>query len=443
MQLRRLAQLERQRIQDEYDDLQRLIAELRDILGDPARVRTIIKEEMTDVRSRFADDRRSRIVADDGAMSAEDLIPVEDVVVTLTRAGYLKRTPIESFRTQKRGGRGVRGTDMKEDDIVSVLLACSTHDHLLFFTNQGRVYRIKAYQVPEKSRSSKGVYVANVPGLALEPDEKVAAVLALREFTDDRFLVFATRQGTVKRTRLDAFDSPRAVLIAINLGDDDELIGVAVTDGTRDLAMVSKRGYAIRFAETDARSMGRTAAGVRGMKLKGDDDEVLAMAPLPPKSEEQPPGEEDEKDRKLLLVVTENGYGKRTEIQQYPQHKRGGLGVKTVELTERRGGLVGALVVPYEAEVLLVTGTGTLIRMSLADVHPKNRATQGVSLMKPGEGSSVVGLALVVEDAIDDEDIDLPAPVGSEPVGSVAEGSVIPGAVAVEDPAEADTDDAE
>jgi len=349
-------------------------------------------------------------------MSVEDLIPVEDVVVTLTRAGYLKRTPIEAFRTQRRGGRGVRGTDMKEDDIVSVLLACSTHDHLLFFTNQGRVYRIKTYQVPEKSRSSKGVYVANVPGLALEPDEKVAAVLALREFTDDRFLVFATRQGTVKRTRLDAFDSPRAVLIAINLGDDDELIGVSVTDGTRDLAMVSKQGQAIRFAETDARAMGRTAAGVRGMRLKGPDDEVLAMAPLPPKGDE-----EDERD--FLLVVTENGFGKRTEIQQYPQQKRGGQGVKTVELTERRGGLIGALVVPYEAEVLLVTGAGTLIRMSLADVHPKGRSTQGVSLMKPGEGARVVGLALVVEDAIDDE-VELPAPVGSEAAGGSSEGSL-------------------
>jgi DNA gyrase subunit A len=403
MQLRRLAQLERQRIQDEYDELQRLIAELRDILGDPARVRAIIKEEMTDVRNRFGDERRSRIVADDGAMSVEDLIPVEDVVVTLTRAGYLKRTPIESFRTQKRGGRGVRGTDMKEDDIVSVLLACSTHDHLLFFTNQGRVYRIKTYQVPEKSRSSKGVYVANVPGLALEPDEKVAAVLALREFTDDRFLVFATRKGTVKRTRLDDFDSPRAVLIAINLADDDELIGVSVTDGTRDLAMVSRAGYAIRFPETDARSMGRTAAGVRGMRL-GDDDEVLAMAPVP---------SEDEEDESYLLVVTDQGYGKRTPIVRYPTQKRGGLGVRTVKLTEDRGGLAGALVVPYEAEILLVTGGGTLIRMGLADVRPMGRATQGVSLMKPGEGSNVVGLALVVEDAIDDE-LGVPAPVGSE-----------------------------
>jgi DNA gyrase subunit A len=415
MQLRRLAQLERQRIQDEYDELQRLIAELRDILGDPARVRTIIKEEMTDVRNRFADERRSRIVADDGAMSVEDLIPVEDVVVTLTRAGYLKRTPIEAFRTQKRGGRGVRGTDMKEDDIVSVLLACSTHDHLLFFTNQGRVYRIKTYQVPEKSRSSKGVYVANVPGLALEPDEKVAAVLALREFTHDRFLVFATRQGTVKRTRLDAFDSPRAVLIAINLGDEDELISVAVTDGTRDLAMVSRSGYAIRFPEEDARSMGRSAAGVRGMRL-GDDDEVLAMAPVP---------SEDEEDGSYLLVVTTQGYGKRTPIQRYPTQKRGGLGVRTVKLTEDRGGLAGALVVPYEAEILLVTGEGTLIRMSLADVRPMGRATQGVSLMKPGEGTGVVGLALVVEDAIDDEDAELPAPVGSEPLEALVVEEVI------------------
>ncbi|MEX2420507.1 MAG: DNA gyrase C-terminal beta-propeller domain-containing protein, partial [Actinomycetota bacterium] len=411
---RRLAQLERQRIQDEYDELQTLIAELRDVLGDPSRIRAIIKAELTDVRARFGDARRSRIVADDGAMSVEDLIEVEDVVVTLTRAGYVKRTPIEVFRTQKRGGRGVRGTDMKEDDIVSVLVTCSTHDHLLFFTNQGRVYRIKAHQVPEKSRSSKGVYVANVPGLALEPEEKVATVLALHAFSDDRYLVFATRRGTVKRTRLDAFDSPRAVLIAINLAAADELIGVAVTDGTRDITMVSSAGSAIRFPESDARAMGRAAAGVRGMKLKAD-DAVLAMAPVPPRppeSDGSEPGQQLTEEATFLMVVTDQGFGKRTLLDEYPTQKRGGLGVKTVRLTERRGGLAGALVVPYEAEILLVTGGGTLIRMALVDVRPMRRDTQGVSLMKPGEGSSVVGVALVVEDAVDEGDA--PGPVGSE-----------------------------
>jgi DNA gyrase subunit A len=388
MQLRRLAALERQRIQDEYDELQTLIAELTAILDDPSRVRAIIVDEMTQIKERFADPRRSRVVADDAAMTVEDLIEEEDVVLTLTRAGYVKRLPIDVFRTQKRGGRGVRGADMKEDDIVSSLLTCSTHDHLLFFTNQGRVYRIKAYQVPEKSRSAKGVYVANVPGLALEPDETVAAVMALREFTDDTFLVFSTRQGTVKRTRLDAFDSPRSVLIAINLNDGDELIGVAVTSGDEDLVLVSRQGYAIRFGEDDARPMGRTAAGVRGMRLDAG-DEVLAMAPA--------------REEGYLLVVTDRGYGKRTPLVRYPTQKRGGRGVITAKLTDRKGGLAGALVVPYEADILLVTDAGTVIRMPVQDVKPTGRATQGVQVMRPGDGAAVVGLAMVVDE---DDDVD-------------------------------------
>ncbi len=416
MQLRRLAALERQRIQDEYTELQELIAELKAILGDADRVRGIVKDELLEIRARFADERRTRIVPDEGSMTVEDLIPVSDVVVTMTRAGYVKRTPLDAFRTQKRGGRGVRGTDMKEDDIVSVLLTCSTHDYLLVFTNLGRVHRIKAYQVPEKSRSAKGVYVANVPGLALEADERVAAVLALDHFDENRVLVFATRKGTVKRTTLDAFDSPRSVLIAINLADEDELIGVAVTDGSRDLVMVSRSGRAIRFAETDARAMGRTAAGVRGMRLADEADEVLAMAPVPE------PGEDD---GSFLLVVTEQGYGKRTPIASYPTQKRGGQGVLTARLTDERGGLAGALVVPYEAEILLVTDAGTLIRMDLADVRPMGRATQGVAMMRPDDGASVAGVAVVVED----DEVDRPEsdtrqesdPTGQEPE-TVAEG---------------------
>jgi len=325
-------------------------------------------------------------------MTVEDLIPVDDVVITLTRAGYIKRTPVDAFRTQKRGGRGVRGAEMKEDDIVSTLLTCSTHDHLLVFTNQGRVYRIKAYQVPEKSRSAKGVYVANVPGLALEQGETVAALLSLETFRDDRYLLFATRGGRLKRTRLDEFDSPRSILIAISLNEGDELISVAVTDGTQDVMLVSRGGNAIRFAETDARAMGRTAAGVLGMRIGGD-DAVLAMAPLP----------EDADALHYLLVVTEQGYGKRTALSEYKTQQRGGKGVKTIELSERRGGLVGALVVPLEAEILLVSNTGTVIRMAIGNVRPLRRATQGVSLMRPGDGARVVGVALLVDE--DDEEL--------------------------------------
>ncbi|MEX2324585.1 MAG: DNA gyrase subunit A [Nitriliruptoraceae bacterium] len=393
MQLRRLAALERQRIQDEYNELQVLIAELRAILADPAKLRSMLKEELAEVRDKFGDERRSRVIAHEQDMTVEDLIPVSDIVVTLTRAGYVKRTPLDVFRTQRRGGRGVRGTDMKEDDIVSVLLACSTHDFLLFFTNRGRVHRIKAYQIPEKSRAARGVYVANVPGLALESDERVAAVLALNEFAEDQVLVFATRQGTVKRTTLDAFDSPRSVLNAIKLGDGDELIGVAVTDGTSDIVLVSRSGRAIRFSEPDARLMGRSAAGVRGMRIDPAADELLAMSSV---------ASEGDNDDSFLLVVTDQGFGKRTPLSAYPVQRRGGQGVITAKITESRGGLAGSLVVPYEADILLVTDTGTLIRMSLADVRPMGRATQGVSMMRPGDGANVVGVAMVVEDEIDE-----------------------------------------
>jgi DNA gyrase subunit A len=407
MQLRRLAALERQRLQDEYDDLQALIAELRAILADPARIRQIIKDELSEVRARFSDERRSRIVPDDGSMTVEDLIPVSDVVLTLTRAGYVKRTPVDAFRAQRRGGRGVRGAEMKEDDVVNVLLTCTTHDYLLFFTNQGRVYRIKAYQVPEKSRASKGVYVANVPGLALEPDERVAAVMSLKEFDDQRYVFFATRGGTVKRTRLDDFDSPRSVLIAINLKDGDELVDVRVTSGDDHVVLVSTAGQAIRFHETDARAMGRTAAGVRGMRLRDDADAVLAMGVVEDVAEE------------YLLVVTEEGYGKRTPIQRYRSQKRGGSGLKTITLNDGRGKLAGALVVPFEVEILLVTDSGTLIRMPLADVRPMGRATQGVRLMRPDQGAHVIGLAMVVDE---DDEVDGDRPMRQRPVDEVIEG---------------------
>ena len=383
MQLRRLAALERQRIQDEHDELLVIIADLRDILADPSRVRTIIKDELGEVRERFADARRSRLVPDDGEMTHEDLIPVGEVVITLSRAGYVKRTPVDAFRTQRRGGRGVRGAEMKEDDLVATLLTCSTHDTLLFFTNRGRVYRIKAYQVPEKQRSAKGVYVANVPGLALEADEQVATVMPLASFDPDRFLVFATAQGTVKRTSLDAFDSPRSVLIALSLNEGDELIGVTVTSGEDDLMLVSRRGNAIRFHESDVRPMGRTAAGVRGMRLD-EDDAVLAMAHA--------------RDDDFLLVVTDRGFGKRTPVSAYPTQRRGGRGVLTARITEARGHLAGGLVVPYEAEILLVTDAGVVIRMDLADVRPMGRATQGVSLMRADDDARVVGVATVVDE---------------------------------------------
>jgi DNA gyrase subunit A len=386
MQLRRLAALERQRILDEYAELQNLITELRGILDDPAKVRAIIVTELTELRDKFGDERRTTILPGEGDFDMEDLIAEEDIVVTLTRAGYVKRVKASEYRTQKRGGKGVSGTALREDDIVRDLFVTTTHHWLLFFTNQGRVYRVKAWQIPEKSRVARGTYVANVPGLTLEEDEKIAAVVDLKDFEDEgaiRYLVFATRKGMVKRTALSEYDSPRSVLIAINLRDGDELIGVQVTYGDDQLILVSRRAQSIRFHETDARPMGRGTTGVIGMNLDAD-DEVLSMTRCV--------------DDGQLLVVTEEGYGKRTPLERYPLQKRGGKGVKTATLVEQRGGLVGALVAAYEQEIFIITDAGTIIRTDVKDIRPTGRATQGVRVMKPSQGAKVASIAPVMDD---------------------------------------------
>ena len=382
MQLRRLAALERQRILDEYGELQNRIAELTAILEDPSRIRAIIVEELTELRDRFGDARRTRIIPVDGDFDMEDLIAEEEVVVTLTRAGYVKRVKISEYRTQRRGGKGVQGASLRADDIVRDLFVTTTHHVLMFFTNQGRVYRVKAWQIPEKSRTSRGTYVANVEGLTFQPDETIAAVVDLKEFSDDSYLCFATRKGIVKRTPLSEYDSPRSVLIAINLRDGDELIGVQVTGGEDEIVLVSRRAMSIRFSEQDARPMGRDTSGVIGMSLDPD-DELLSMTRAVADGQ--------------LLVVTEEGYGKRTPLERYPMQRRGGKGVQTAHLTDARGGLVGALVAAYEQEIFIVTDTGTLIRMDVKDIRPTGRATQGVRVMKPGQGAKVASIAPVVE----------------------------------------------
>ena len=382
MQLRRLAALERQKILDEYAELQSIIADLRDILANPERINAIIVEELAELRDKFGDARRTRIVPGGGDLDMEDLIAEEEVVITLTRAGYVKRVRASEYRTQKRGGRGVSGTALKEDDIVRDLFVTTTHHFLLFFTNQGRVYRIKAWQIPEKSRTARGTYVANVEGLALQEGETIAAVVDLKDFGGDRHLLFATRKGMVKRTALTEYDSPRSVLIAINLRDDDELIGVQITSGDDEVILVSRQAMSIRFHERDARPMGRDTSGVRGMRLR-EGDEVLSMTRTVGDGQ--------------LLVVTEEGYGKRTPLDRYPLQQRGGTGVKTATLVEQRGGLVGALVAAYEQEVFIVTDIGTIIRMDVKDIRPTGRATQGVRVMKPSQGAKVASIAPVME----------------------------------------------
>src|SRR5680860_101628 len=386
MQLRRLAALERQRILDEFAQLQEIISDLRDILDSPERVRAIIIEELSELSERFGDARRSRIVPGFGELDMADLIAEEEVVITLTKAGYVKRVKVSEYRTQRRGGKGVSGTGLKEEDIVRDLFVTTTHHWLLFFTNQGRVYRVRSWDIPEKSRTARGTYVANVEGLALQPEETIAAVVFLRDFDDpdaaQRHLVFATKRGMVKRTPLTDYDSPRSVLIAINLREDDELIGVQVTDGSDEIVLVSKKAMAIRFAETDARAMGRDTTGVIGMNL-AEGDELLSATKVVADGQ--------------LLVVTDEGYGKRTPLERYPRQRRGGKGVKTAQLVEVRGELVGALVAAYEQEIFLVTDRGTIIRMDVKDIRPTGRATQGVRVMKPSEGAKVASVAPVME----------------------------------------------
>src|SRR6266508_4453870 len=383
MQLRRLAALERRKLQEEYAELQARIAELQAILDDPSKVRGIVKGELLDIKRRFADPRRTEIRPDEGELSIEDLIAAEPVVVTVTRTGYVKRVPLGDYRAQNRGGRGVRGANLKEDDIVQFLAITNTHHWVLFFTNKGRVYRVKVHELPEAARNSRGTYVANVPGATFQPDEKIAAVLDLDDYDSDRFLVLGTRRGMVKKTALAEYDSPRVGLAAINLREDDELIGVKLTSGTDDLLYVSRKGQACRFMEASVRPMGRQTSGVIAMRLNGD-DEVLAMEVVRPNAD--------------LLVITDAGFGKRTPLEQYPLKGRGGKGVLTVRIVERRGYLAGALAVQEEDDIFLITDNGQIIRTRVKEVRRAGRATQGVRIMRLGQTGRVAAVAPVVKD---------------------------------------------
>ncbi len=388
--LRRLAALERQRIQEEYAELQARIADLEDILANPQRIRDIIVEELTEIRDKFGDARRTRILPGEGDLDIEDLIPEEEIVVTITQGGYIKRVKASEYRTQRRGGKGISSGGLRDEDIIWDLFSTSTHHWVLFFTSTGRMHRIKAWQIPEKSRTAKGVYMANVPGLELQKDEVVRTVVHLENLQEEgRHLLFTTRNGIVKRTRLEEYDSPRSTLIAINLREGDELIDVRLTTGDDEVILVSAAGQSIRFKETDARTMGRSASGVKGIDLS-DDDHVLACAIT--------------EEEGYLVVVTEEGFGKKTPLERYPTQKRGGKGVRTVKLTPTKGGLMGALVAAYEQEIFVVTDRGTIIRMDVADIRPTGRSAQGVRIMTPTAGAKVVSVAKVMDLENGDDD---------------------------------------
>jgi DNA gyrase subunit A len=385
LRLRALTGLERKRVEQEYADLQERIAELRAILGDPARVDGLIREELLELKTVYGknDDRRTEITSAEGELSLEDMIAEEDMVIAITRSGYIKRLPVSAYREQRRGGIGVMGMDLKDEDYIEHLFVASTHDYVLFFTTVGKVYRLKVHELPLGSRQSKGRAIVNL--LPFRQDEQVRAVVATRDYKEAKYLLFATRKGVVKKTEFLAYNTPLKAdgIIAIKMREDDALVGVRLSDGDDDVLMVSRGGQAIRFHESEVRSMGRDASGVRGMNLRSD-DEVIEVDIA-----------HDDTD---LLVVTENGFGKRTPVRDYPVKGRGGLGVKTVQLTEARGKLAGARVVRDGYQVMLISTGGTVIRMPVEEIKRLGRSTQGVIVMRlRGDEDKVSSLALVME----------------------------------------------
>ncbi|GAA4869236.1 DNA gyrase subunit A [Actinomycetospora straminea] len=387
MQLRRLAALERQKIVDELAEIEETIRDLQDILDRPERQRQIVRDELGEIVEKYGDDRLTRLVGYDGEVADEDLIAVEDVVVTITRTGYAKRTKTDLYRTQKRGGRGVQGATLKQDDIVSHFFVCSTHDWLLFFTNRGRVYRAKAYELPEATRNARGQHVANL--LAFQPEEQIAQVMHIQDYEASPYLVLATRSGLVKKSRLTDFDSNRAGgLIGINLREGDELVGAVLCSGDDDLLLVSAEGQSIRFSATDdaLRPMGRATSGVTGMRFNSG-DELLSLGVV--------------REGTFLLVATGGGYAKRTPIEEYPVQNRGGKGVLTLQYDRRRGTLVGALIVELDDELYAITTSGGVIRTTAKEVRKAGRQTKGVRLMNLGEGGTLLAIARNAENAVD------------------------------------------
>src|ERR671915_172267 len=384
MRLARLTGLARREVEQEFADVQERIAELRQILGDPARVDGVIKDELLELKQIYGknDDRRTEIVAAEGELELEDLIAEEDMVIAITHSGYIKRLPVSTYREQRRGGIGVMGMELKDGDYIEHLFVASTHDYLLFFTSVGKVYRLKVHELPLGARQSKGRAVVNL--LPFRQDEQIRAVVQTRDFKDAEYLVFGTKRGIVKKTRFQEYNTPLKAdgIIALNLREGDELIGVRHSSGDNDVLMISRNGQAVRFHESAVRPMGRPASGVRGMSLR-DDDEVIAITIATNEAD--------------LLVVTENGYGKRTPIRDYRLTGRGGLGVKTVKLTEAKGHLAGARVVREGYQVMLISTRGTVIRMPVEGIRRAGRATQGVIVMRLRGDERVSSLAPVVE----------------------------------------------
>ena len=404
LRLSQLTALESDQIKQEHADIVERIAELRAILGDELRVLAIIKEELLEIRERFGDERRTEIIDAEGDIDIEDLIADQQMVIAITHSGYIKSLPLDTYRQQHRGGRGVTGMDMKDGDFIEHLFICSTHDYLLFFTNRGKVYRSKVYELPEASRTAKGRALVNI--LPLREGERVQSVLATRDYSEGRYLVFATRDGIVKKTEFQAYNTPINAdgIIAIKIRDDDELVAVQRTSGDDDILMVSRSGQAARFHESQIRPMGRDTSGMKGMNVARAGNRVLAM--------------DVASDDQELLVVTENGYGKRTALSDYPRKGRGTMGVKTITLTENKGALAGALVVREHEELLFISAGGMVQRTPVRGINRYGRASQGVRLMNLKDDDTVSAVALVAESDDDPDAVaEIIAPV--EPNGHV------------------------
>ncbi|QYR21698.1 DNA gyrase subunit A [Paenibacillus sp. sptzw28] len=402
MRLQRLTGLEREKIEAEYEELQRKIAEYKAILADEQLVLQIINDELQEVKERFGDERRTEIMASEDEILDEDLIPREDVVISITHSGYVKRLPVTTYRSQKRGGKGVIGMDTKDKDFVEHLFVSNTHHFLLFFTNKGKVYRLKAYEIPDLSRTARGTPIINL--IQIEAGETVNAVIPVESFEPDRYLFFATKQGVVKKTPLDDYANIRKIgLIAINLREDDDLIGVKLTDGKQEIIMGTSQGMSIRFPEQDVRPMGRSATGVKGINAD-DDDFVIDMDVVVPENE--------------VLIVTSKGYGKRTPISEYRIQSRGGKGIKTLNVTDKNGPIVGLKVVQNDEDLMIMTSSGTMIRTSMEGISTMGRNTQGVKLIHIREDDSVATVTRVARSEEPDNIEELPEGVEPEEASS-------------------------
>jgi DNA gyrase subunit A len=411
--LSRLTALEADKIKQEHKDLMERIKELREILGDESKVMSLIKEELSEIAESYGDERRTEIVHAEGEIDIEDLIADQQMVISITHSGYIKSLPLSTYRQQRRGGVGVTGMEMKDDDYIEHLFVSSTHDYLLFFTNRGKVYRLKVYELPEASRTARGRALVNL--LPLREGERVQSVLSTRDFSEGKYLVFATRDGQIKKTDFTAYNTPIKAdgIIAINIRDDDELIAVRRVDDGDEVIMVSRAGLTVRFAASDARAMGRDTSGVRGMDV-GDDGEVIAM--------------DVARDDQELLVVTENGYGKRTRIDQYRKTSRGAKGVMTIKLTENKGALAGALVVREHQELVFISQEGMVQRTAVRGISQQGRAATGVRVMNIRDEDKVSAVALVVE-----SEASTAAQVAEDPVDDLAAAGDLGDGVSVDD----------